>query len=53
MLEKWLEKNIFGLDVEFVQDILKQLCVQDTFEFELFSIVEIICSHQQRWKMVT
>lgn len=37
-LEKWLEQDRFGFDVEFVQEILEQLPgVQDSLQYELLS----------------
>ena len=54
LLEKWLKNYRFGVDVEFEKEILEQLLyVQDSFEYELLSVVEIISSHYQQWKMVT
>lgn len=38
LLGKWLEQDRFGLDVEFVQEVLEQLPgVQDSLQYELLS----------------
>lgn len=38
LLEKWLEQDRFGLDVEFVQEVLEQLPgVQDSLQYEILN----------------
>jgi len=49
-----LKNYRFGVDVEFEKEILEQLLyVQESFEYELLIVVEIISTHYQQWKMVT